>query len=431
MLSFDVYLIGATLVLIAIGILFIYSSGVTPTGRVFSNEYVRQIVWAGSGLVLLFATALLPHGTARAWTIPFYAGVIVLLIVTLVFGRVVHGARSWLGIGGLGIQPSEFAKLASILFLALFLDRAGNAVKRIPTLLIGSLIVLLPMGLTLLQPDLGTALVFLPIFVVLVFVAGARVRHVVYILLFLGFTAVLTVLPAWERQIYEGTIPAISVLTNPQALSMVAIGGIVVLAVSIVGYFATKRHYFYWLIYAVSVALAGLLSSVLVRQVLQDYQVMRLVVFLDPYAEPRGAGWNIIQSVTAVGSGGLSGKGFLQGTQSQYQYLPQQSTDFIFSVLAEEWGFLGGVLVFALFLIILLRGLYIVLTARDRYSALVATGVVALIFFHFAVNVGMAIGAMPITGIPLFFLSHGGSSLWTAMIGIGLLLNVHHNRYHY
>jgi rod shape determining protein RodA len=132
-----------------------------------------------------------------------------------------------------------------------------------------------------------------------------------------------------------------------------------------------------------------------------------------------------------VGSGGFTGQGFLQGTQAHYQYIPQQSTDFIFSILAEEWGFIGGIVVFGLFLVILLRGLYIVQTARDHFAALVATGVVTMIFFHFAVNVGMAIGVMPITGIPLFFLSHGGSSLWTAMIGVGLLLNVHHNRYHY
>jgi rod shape determining protein RodA len=203
------------------------------------------------------------------------------------------------------------------------------------------------------------------------------------------------------------------------------------LAVTSVGYVATKRSYFFWITYALSVILVGLLGSIVVRRVLAEYQMMRLIVFLDPYADPRGAGWNIIQSITAVGSGGFTGKGFLQGTQSHYQFIPQQSTDFIFSILAEEWGFLGGLLVFGLFLVILLRGLYIVQTARDNYSSLVATGIVALVFFHFAVNVGMVIGVMPITGIPLFFLSHGGSSLWTAMAGVGLLLNIHHNRYHY
>ncbi len=430
-LSFDVYIVAATLSLIAIGILFIYSSGVTSTGRVYSNEHIRQMVWAGTGLILLTAGALTSYSTIRTASVPFYILVLILMLVTLAFGRVVNGARSWLGIAGLGIQPSEFAKLASVLVLAIYLERIGPAIKKLPLFLAGAVVMLVPMGLTLAQPDLGTSLVFIPLFLVMAFVAGARVRHVAYLVLVLGLTAVLSVIPAWERQIYEGSIPVVSVLTRPDVLSMVIAALVAMLAVTAVGYLATKRRYFFWITYALSVILVGLLGSLAARSALAEYQMTRLIVFLDPYADPRGAGWNIIQSVTAVGSGGLSGKGFLQGTQSHYQFIPQQSTDFIFSILAEEWGFLGGLLVFGLFLVILLRGLYIVQTARDRYSSLVAAGIVALIFFHFAVNVGMVIGVMPITGIPLFFLSHGGSSLWTAMLSVGLLLNIHHNRYHY
>lgn len=430
-LSFDVYIIAATLSLIAIGILFIYSSGVTSAGRVYSNEYIRQMVWAGTGLVLLFAAALSSYSTIRSLSVPFYLFVLLLLLITLAFGKVVNGARSWLGIAGLGIQPSEFAKLASVLVLAIYLERIGPAIRKLPLFLAGSAIMLVPMGLTLVQPDLGTSLVFMPLFLIMAFVAGARLRHVSYVVLAFALTAVLSVIPAWERQIYEGSVPLVSVLTRPEVLTIVIAALAAMLAVTSIGYLATKRRYFFWITYTLSVILVGLLGSIAVRRVLAEYQMMRLVVFLDPYADPRGAGWNIIQSVTAVGSGGLSGKGFLQGTQSHYQFIPQQSTDFIFSILAEEWGFLGGLLVFGLFLVILLRGLYIVQTARDNYSSLVAAGIVALIFFHFAVNVGMVIGVMPITGIPLFFLSHGGSSLWTAMVGVGLLLNIHHNRYHY
>jgi rod shape determining protein RodA len=430
-LSFDVYIVAATLSLVGIGVLFIYSSGVTSTGRVFSNEYIRQMIWAATGLVLLFATAFASHSAIRSWAVPVYLGIVVLLVFTLAFGRVVNGARSWLGIGGLGVQPSEFAKLASVLVLAVFLERVGPAVRKIPVLLAGSLVMVVPMGLTLAQPDLGTALVFVPLFLVMTFVAGARVHHIAYVVLGFGLTAVLSVIPAWERQIYEGSIPLVSVLSRPDVLVMVLLGLGAIVAVTFLGYLSTKRRYFYWIMYGVSVVLLSLVGSLAVREVLAEYQMTRLIVFLDPYADPRGAGWNIIQSVTAVGSGGFTGQGFLQGTQAHYQYIPQQSTDFIFSILAEEWGFIGGIVVFGLFLVILLRGLYIVQTARDHFAALVATGVVTMIFFHFAVNVGMAIGVMPITGIPLFFLSHGGSSLWTAMIGVGLLLNVHHNRYHY
>ncbi|MFP4372888.1 MAG: rod shape-determining protein RodA [Spirochaetaceae bacterium] len=430
-LGFDVYIIAATLSLVSIGVLFIYSSGVTSTGRVFSNEYIRQIVWAGTGLLLLLGAAFISYSRIRAVSIPLYALVFLLLIVTLAFGRVVNGARSWLGIGGLGIQPSEFAKLASVLVLALYLEHVGTAIRKLPQFVAGSVIVLIPMGLTLVQPDLGTALVFMPLFLVMAFVAGARLRHVAYVVLAGALAAVLSVIPAWERQIYDGSIPLVSVLTRPEVLLMVIAAIAAMLAVTAIGYVSTRRKYFFWLAYGLSVILVGLLGSIVVRTVLAEYQMMRLILFLDPYADPRGGGWNIIQSVTAVGSGGLTGKGFLQGTQSHYQFIPQQSTDFIFSILAEEWGFVGGFVVFGLFLVILLRGLYIAQTARDRYSALVATGIVTLIFFHFAVNIGMVIGVMPITGIPLFFLSHGGSSLWTAMVGVGLLLNIHHNRYHY
>jgi rod shape determining protein RodA len=179
----------------------------------------------------------------------------------------------------------------------------------------------------------------------------------------------------------------------------------------------------------VSLAALSLAGAMLIDRVLKGYQIMRFIVFLDPQVDPQGAGWNLLQSVTAVGSGGFAGKGFLKGTQSHYQFLPQQSTDFIFSILAEEWGFLGGLLVFGLFLVILLRGVRIMYIARDDFGMHVAAGVVGMIFFHVVINIGMAMGIMPITGIPLFFLSYGGSSLWTALIGVGLLLDIYFRRY--
>ncbi len=427
----DIFIIGASVALTVIGVLFIYSSGITSNGRLFTNEYIRQVLWGATGLAVLFVVAFVGHTTLKSWAVPFYVAMIVLLLFTLAFGRVMHGARAWLGIGGLGIQPSEFAKLACILVLARYLEGVGEAVKRIPILFTGAGIVLLPIALTLAQPDFGTAMVFLPLYVVMAFAAGARLRHLAYMVLFLAVTGVFTMVPIWERNIYEGSIPAVSVLTDPGALGLATAGLGTVTAIALIGFVATKRTYFYWLVYGTSILLLALPVAFAARATLAEYQLARLVVFLDPYTDPRGAGWNIIQSVTAVGSGGFTGRGFLEGTHSHYQYIPEQSTDFIFSILAEEWGFLGGIVVFALFLVILLRGLYIARTARDDFGALAAIGVVALLFFHFAVNVGMVIGIMPITGIPLFFLSHGGSSLLTAMAAVGVLVNVHHNRYHY
>jgi len=158
---------------------------------------------------------------------------------------------------------------------------------------------------------------------------------------------------------------------------------------------------------------------------------MRLIVFLDPSVDPKGTGWNIIQSLIAVGSGGLKGKGFLLGTQSHYRFLPEQSTDFIFSIISEELGYVGSVMVIILFAIILIRGLVLISNSKDSYGLYIGSGIIMMIFFHVIINIGMAIGIMPITGIPLLFISYGGSSLWTALISLGIVQNIYLRRYRY
>ena len=168
----------------------------------------------------------------------------------------------------------------------------------------------------------------------------------------------------------------------------------------------------------------SLFASVAAGKVLADYQVKRLIIFLDPQSDPLGAGWNIIQSKVAIGSGNLFGQGFLQGTQSHYRFLPEQSTDFIFSILSEEWGFAGGLVVFGLYFVILFRCIMIMRNTTNTYGYYITTGIFTMFLFHFLINVGMVMGIMPITGIPLCFLSYGGSSLWTAMTCVGLLLSI-------
>ena len=163
-------------------------------------------------------------------------------------------------------------------------------------------------------------------------------------------------------------------------------------------------------------------------KILKEYQLKRLIVYIDPNSDPLGAGWNIIQSKIAIGAGGVWGRGFLNGTQSHYRFLPQQSTDFIFSILSEEFGFAGGSLVFVLYLIIMVRITFIMLSSKNVFGYYIASGILGMFFFHFVVNVGMVMGIMPITGIPLLFLSYGGSSLWTAMICIGLLMSINYRK---
>ncbi|MFP4429808.1 MAG: rod shape-determining protein RodA [Spirochaetaceae bacterium] len=429
--AFDVYILASTLSLIVIGILFIYSSGITSTGELFSTEYLRQIVWASSGLVLLVGLSFLDYSRLKGTTPYVYGIILAILVLTLFFGKVVNGARSWIGIGNLGIQPSEFAKLATILLLARFLDQHRKSIDRLPTFLVGFSITLAPVLLVVLQPDLGTALVFPPIYLLMAFAAGAKLRHVLYVVVLGVITFVLAGLPAWETHIRQQSVPIVRLVTDPRITGLVLLSIVSVSLLALVGLFLMKRRYFYWIVYLSSLAGGSLVAAVATARVLRQYQIMRLIVFLDPYVDPRGSGWNIIQSVTAVGSGGPFGKGFLKGTQSHYQYLPQQSTDFIFSILAEEWGFLGSLLVFGLFLVLMLRGLHIASTAKDGFASLVATGIVGLIFFHFLVNVGMAMGIMPITGIPLLFLSHGGSALWTGMMSVGILMSIYLHRFRY
>ncbi len=427
--AFDFILLGATLVLIVVGTLFIYSSGLSFTGMQLSNEYIKQLIWAGSGLLLMIGAILIDYHRLRGISTYLYGLTVLLLLVTPFVGREVHGARSWIGVGEFGIQPSEFAKVTTILFLASYLTGIGKRVRELPRFLLGLAIVLLPIGLILLQPDMGTALVYIPIFVFMAFVARAKLRHILFLITAGLLTIVLAVLPLYEKWILGREASLLSMITNFQVAKFFLAALLLITLLSAWGFWGFKRRYFYWILYFSSLLLVVNVGALLVVRALREYQIMRFIVFLNPRVDPQGAGWNLIQSITAVGSGGFVGKGFLRGTQSHYQFLPQQSTDFIFSILAEEWGFLGGLLVFSLFLVILLRGIRILYIARDDYAMCVGAGIIGMIFFHVVVNIGMAMGIMPITGIPLFFLSYGGSSLWTGLISIGLLLNIYFRRY--
>ncbi len=429
MFGFDFQLLGATLLLMLFGILFVYSSGVSFAGTRMANDFVKQLVWAGTGLLVMTGVILINYSRLRDVSIYLYGLMILLLLVTRFLGREVHGAKSWLGFGEIGIQPSEFAKIATILLFATYLTAIGKGIRELPRFLLGFALVALPMGLILMQPDMGTALVFIPIFLFMAYTAGARLRHLTYLLAAGLGMVILVVAPHYGRWVLGRELALLGVINNFE-LARYLLGLLALIAaLAAWGYWGFKRRYFYWIFYVVSLLLVCFLGAFLIDRALKDYQIMRFVVFLEPKVDPQGAGWNLIQSVTAVGSGGFGGKGFLKGTQSHYQFLPQQSTDFIFSILAEEWGFLGGLLVFALFLVIILRGIRIMYLARDDFGLYVGSGVVGMIFFHVVINIGMAMGIMPITGIPLFFLSYGGSSLWTALIGVGLLLNIYLRRY--
>ncbi len=354
--EWPIFVMGLAIALI--GIVNLISAS-PERGAFLPDTAWRQLVWMGLGLALLLATLLLDYRTLERIAIPFYGGVILLLVAVLFIGRIVNGSQRWIDLGPMNLQPSELAKLALIILFARLLARR-SATSPIGLLdLVGpALLVAIPAALVVKQPDLGTALVLC--IVSASFLAVTRVRVTSIVLIVAAGVAAVTVA---------------------------------------------------WLFF------------------LHDYQKERVFTFMNPERDPLGAAYHSIQAQIAVGAGGLFGKGFLHGSQSQLDFLPEEQTDFVFSVLGEEWGFVGTASVLVLYLGILIRGLMIAHSSKDLFGAYLAVGIVSLFFWAGAINVGMVIGVLPVVGVPLPMLSYGGSALLTCMIALGLLMNVSMRRY--
>ena len=426
--NFDFIILLSVLILTATGIAFIYSSGVNSDGVLVTHEYIKQIIWAGIGLFLLIFFTFYNYRKIERFILWFYIGLIAVLVYTKLFGRYVNGARSWIGIWEFGIQPSEFGKVIFILMLAHYLTESKSELP-IKRLLISIGIFALPTGLILIQPDLGTSTVYIPIFFLMCFMAGIPYKYLLFLFGAGVSTIFFTVLPVWNEFIARNSVAVISVLTN-HVLRLVLIfsfAAIFMLSFIVRKYFHGPKYYF-WISFVSAIIAIGISTSTVTGKLLKDYQIRRLIVFMDPSVDPRGSGWNIIQSKIAIGSGGLTGRSFLHGTQSHYRFLPQQSTDFIFSILSEEFGFIGGILVFGLYMLIMFKNIYIIKNTSDRFGMFIASGILGMLIMHFFINTGMVMGIMPITGIPLLFLSYGGSSLLTAMTCAGLLMSINYRR---
>lgn len=358
----DRALLVVTAVLTVVGILMISSAARGYVGPQKAMLFVdKQVVAAVVGLFVLATVLVLDYDEFGRMTWVLYGLNVFMLVLVLILGKVQNGAQSWISIGGFQLQPSEFGKVLLILTLGHHLSRVEK-LDRFWDLLIPAMHVAPFLILLLLQPDLGTALVFVAITAAMTYMAG-----------------------------YPGKW-------------MLLLGGTPIAAV--VGWFVAH------------------LKWGIPMWPLDDYQVKRLEVFVDPTKDPTGAGYHVLQSKISIGSGGLLGQGLYQGTQNQLGFLPEQHTDFIFAVIGEELGFVGGALLILLFLILLWRIMVIASLAKDQYGTLIATGAVAMVGFHVVQNVGMTLGLMPVTGIPLPFISYGGSSLIANMMAIGLALNV-------
>ncbi len=341
--------------LIFLGLCFVYS---TTGTQLASKFFVRQVIWTSFGLMVFAFFSRVRYSSFLTWAGLFYGVTVVLLTAVLAFGKSRGISQSWLSLGPLTIQPSEFAKLAIVLALARYL---GGATVTGTWGFIGKGLALasLPVSLVLAQPDLGTTLVFGPIILAMFWVGGARGKH----------------------------------------LALLIVAGLVFLPIAF-------TH-------------------------LKPYQKDRLLVFVNPDVDPLGAGYNIIQSKIAVGSGGFCGKGFGKGTQNRLKFLPERHTDFIFSIVGEEIGWWGGMLVLGLFFTMFVCALWIARRARDMQAKLMVVGLTTMLFSHVLINVGVSLGVMPATGLPLPFVSYGGSSLVTCMAAVALLLNVGSRRFHF
>ncbi len=424
----DILLLLCVVSLSVFGIVFIYSAGLSNPRKI-GDIYTKQIVWASIGFVFMLLFAFFDYRKLFKWAKHLFVLTCLVLIFTRLFGVSIKGAKSWIGFHGLGVQPSEFSKIIFTIFLAWYLTISRNENPLI-RFLISCGIALIPVGLIMLQPDLGTSLVFFPILIFMMYMGGIHKRFIFMLLLFVMFTSVFTVLPMWEVKISNTSVQVIHLLTNTKLrLLLVGLTGFLCVF-SIVSYWLfNDSKYFYWIAYFSGIICVSLVASYAAGKFLKEYQIMRLIIFINPYSDPTHHGWNILNSLRAIGNGGTRGWGVGLGPQSQHGYLPEQHTDFIFSILSEEMGFFGSLLIFMIYLAFFLRIVYIIRNSTNEFGTLIAAGLLAMFFFHFVENIGMVMGVMPITGIPLMFLSYGGSSLWTAMISVGLIMSIRSRKY--
>ncbi|MFW6180912.1 MAG: rod shape-determining protein RodA [Spirochaetota bacterium] len=423
------YLLAASFVLLTcIGIITIYSASSGSGDR--DTQHIRQMYWAASAVVIFLAMLFADYQRLGEYALPIYLGGLVLLLLTLAVGTRIRGARSWINLfGGFGFQSSEFVKVAAIIALARFLEQIGEGIRELKNVVLALIIGLLPAGLILLQPDFGTALVYIPICLTMLYFAGIRLMHLLSLLIIFGIAGVIPLLTTIGKLTNVPALAFLEVLDRTRIVFAIGLMFGLLAGIMYLLYRLATRDIIFKATSIFLIFCTGLLLAAPLGKFLKPYQKERLVVFLNPSIDPFGAGYNIIQSKIAVGAGGITGRGLMGGSQSQLGFLPERSTDFIFSIFAEEWGFIGSLVLLGLFALFLYRCIMVMYHAHDRFGMLLASGIVGMFLFHLIVNIGMTIGIMPITGIPLPFLSYGGSFLVTCTFAVSLLVNIDMRRH--
>lgn len=394
--------------LCAIGVANIYSTEYNPdktTAFSFSASYGKQLIFAGTGLILGLSILLFDAKFFSVFAPIIYGVTIFLLLVVLVVGRNVGGNQAWIPIGSFRLQPSEFAKFGTALLLARYISSFNVKLNSLKPIVISGAIIILPMMLIILQPDAGSMLVFLS-FMFPLYREGLPGN---LLIIFWGAVLLFILNLFLSPLILISSILLIGALfiyTNrKRQQKMISIGVITLIAIA---YLFVAKFMF--------------------NNVLQPHQRTRIELILGLAKDNKGAGYNVIQSKIAIGSGQVTGRGFLQGTQTKLKYVPAQSTDFIFSTVGEEWGFVGCFVVIGLYIFLLLRIVNIAERQRSSFSRIYGYCIACILFFHVFINIGMAIGLMPVIGIPLPFISYGGSSLWSFTILLFIFLKLNSNR---
>jgi rod shape determining protein RodA len=402
---------GIFALLMIIGWVNIYSSEYSSTSSAvfdFSTSHGKQLMWIGASLITIVFIFLLDYRIFHTISYFFYAFSLLLLLVTLVMGKVVAGAKGWLVIGGFQLQTSEIAKFATAMAVARYLSTHGVDISRTRDRLIAFAIIFVPCILVLLQNDTGSAMVFLAL---------------TFILYRQGLQSYYILLP-----LYVGALSLLVLIFDKMPI-MIAVG-----AMGLIGFYIVRRQIkLIMILAAFLVASYGIIIGVDfgVNKVLKEYQRERIYVILGKIEDPKGVGYNQRQSLIAIGSGGLAGKGFLKGTQTKYNFVPEQSTDFIFCTIGEEYGFLGSAFLMLLYLYLLYRIMRIAERQKFLFNQCYAYGVFAILFFHLTINIGMTLGILPVIGIPLPFISYGGSSLlaFTGLLFVLLKLDAANKEY--
>ncbi len=428
----DVWIVLSVTLLSILGIMFAYSSNIqiTDTKEVNDNSYIRQMFFFATGLMLMTGVVLINYKKLAEHSLLLFFICVGLLLYTKGFGKVVNGSRRWINLGVMSFQPSEFVKILMVIVIADFLDRHRGHLHEWRALLRLAGLVLIPALLIFLQPDLGTALVFLPMTLAMLYVGGMPMKLFSGLLLvgFLSTSIPLSI--TYSHMVHLTDNPLVDIVSNKFYLLLMAFfflmaaGGLFLINLSMRNLTISSLIFFCTMIFV------GLILALSVESfLLKEYQRERLLAFLNPHLNKWDFGYNVIQSQITVGSGGFWGKGFAQGTQGQLGFLPSRSTDFIFSVIGEELGFLGSGLIVGVFIFFIFRLIKVAREAKDNLGGLIAVGILTKFSIQIFINIGMNIGMAPVTGIPLPFLTYGGSALWTSLLAVGLVLNVAGRKY--